>query len=57
MLRAEIERKCERLALVRKQMSAIEGQQREQLKLTQQPVVPQLSQLRAIGTCGAWVLT
>lgn len=57
MLRAEIERECERLALVRKQMSAIEGQQREQLKLTQQPVVQQLSQLRAIGTCGAWVLT
>lgn len=57
MLRAEIERECERLALVRKQMSAIEGQQREQLKLTQQPVVQQLSQLRAIGTCEAWVLT
>jgi len=57
LLRAEIERECERLALVRKQMSAIEGQQREQLKLTQQPVVQQLSQLRAIGTCGAWVLT
>jgi transposase len=57
LLRAQIERECERLALACKQMSEIEGQQREQLKLKQQPVVQQLSQLRAIGTCGAWVLT
>jgi len=57
LLRAEIERECERLALVGKQISAIEARQREQFKLTQQPVVQRLSQLRAIGTCGAWVLT
>lgn len=57
LLRAEIERECERLTLVGKQINAIERQQREELKLTKQPVVQQLSQLRAIGTCGAWVLT
>jgi transposase len=57
LLRAEIERECERLALLRKQMSAIEAQRREELKHKQQPLVRQLSQLRAIGTCGAWVLS
>lgn len=56
LLRAEIERECERLALVRKQLHAIEAQQRSELA-EQQPMVKQLSRLRAIGTCGAWVLT
>jgi transposase len=55
LLRAEIERECERLALVRQQMRAIEAQQRQEL--TQQPLVQQLSRLRAIGLCSAWVLT
>lgn len=54
LLRAEIERECERLALVRQQMRAIELQRHSEL--TQQPLVTQLSQLRAIGTCSAWVL-
>ena len=36
-------------------MRAIEAQQRQEL--TQQPMVQQLSRLRAIGLCSAWVLT
>ena len=55
LLRAEIERECQRLELVRQQMRAIEAQQRQEL--TQQPMVQQLSRLRAIGLCSAWVLT
>jgi transposase len=55
LLRAEIERECQRLELVRQQMRAIEAQQRQ--ALTQQPLVQQLSRLRAIGLCSAWVLT
>ena len=55
LLRAEIERECQRLELVRQQMRAIEAQQRQEL--TQQPLVQQLSRLRAIGLCSAWVLT
>ena len=57
LLRAEIERECERLVLVSKQFRAIEAEQRKELKLKQQPVVQQLMRLRAIGACGAWVLT
>lgn len=52
LLRAEIERECERLALVRQQMRAIERRS----ELSQQPLVAQLSQLRAIGAGSAWVL-
>ncbi len=54
-LRAQIERECERLDLVRRQMRAIVALQRSLLE--QQPLVRQLSQLRAIGTGSAWVLT
>jgi transposase len=54
LLRAEIERECERLELVAQHMRAIHAQQRQEL--AQQPVVKQLSQLRAIGVRGAWVL-
>jgi transposase len=55
LLRAEVERECARLALVRQQRRAIEAQQRREL--SQQPLVHQLSRLRAIGTNSAWVLT
>lgn len=55
LLRQEIERECERLALVRRQKLGLEKQQRSEL--AQQPVVAMLSRLRAIGTGGAWVLT
>jgi transposase len=54
LLRAEIERECRRQELVREQMRAIEAQRRQDLP--QQPLVQQLSRLRAIGTCSAWVL-
>jgi transposase len=53
-LRAEIERESLRLELVRQQMRLIEAQQRRQLR--KEPLVSQLSQLRAIGMTGAWVL-
>ena len=55
LLRAEIERECHRLELVRQQMRTIEAQRRQEL--AQQPLVKQLSRLRAIGACSAWVLT
>jgi transposase len=54
LLRAEIEREYCRLELVRQQMRAIEAQQRQ--ALARQPMVKQLSALRAIGLRGAWVL-
>ena len=55
LLRAEIEREGQRLELVRQQTRELQAQQRQQL--AQQPLVQQLSRLRAIGLCGAWVLT
>jgi transposase len=55
LLRAEIERECHRLELVRQQMRTIEAQRRQEL--SRQPLVTQLSRLRAIGACSAWVLT
>ena len=55
LLRAEIERECHRLELVRQQMRTIDAQRRQEL--AQQPLVKQLSRLRAIGACSAWVLT
>ncbi len=54
-LRALIERECDRLALVRQQMRTIEAQRRS--AIAQQPMVRQLSLLRAIGPCSAWVLS
>ena len=54
-LRAEIEREGLRLELVRQQMRAIEAVQHQELEC--QPMVKQLSQLRAIGMGSAWVLT
>jgi transposase len=56
LLRAEIERECARLALVKQQVKAIEAVRRQELADGKQPLVAQLAQLRAIGLKGAWVL-
>lgn len=55
-LRIEIEREYERLALVKKQMNALQAAQRQEVAEGRQPLVSQLSQLRAIGAKSAWVL-
>jgi transposase len=55
-LRAEIERESARLALVRQQVKALEAARRQELAAGKQPLVAQLTQLRAIGPKGAWVL-
>ena len=55
-LRVEIEREVERLALVKEQMRAIEGRQREEVASCAHPLVTRLSQLRAIGMVSAWKL-
>src|SRR5437899_9598484 len=49
VLRAEIERESARLALVRQQVKALEGAPRQELAAGKQPLVAQLTQLRAIG--------
>jgi transposase len=58
-VRAEIERECERLALVKTQMAALERQRREQLadEQSRNPIVAKLMQLRSIGLTGAWIMT
>ncbi|MGZ3602855.1 MAG: IS110 family RNA-guided transposase [Ktedonobacterales bacterium] len=55
-LRAEIERESARLGLVKQQCKALEGARRQQLADGKQPLVAQLSRLRAIGPKGAWIL-
>ncbi len=55
-LRAEIERESARLALVRQQVKALEAARRQEMADGKQPQVAQLTQLRAIGAKGAWVL-
>jgi transposase len=55
-LRAEIEREIERLALVKRQVKAMEAERRQELADGKQPLMAQLAQLRAIGPNGAWVL-
>jgi transposase len=55
-VRAEIERECERLALVCKQMHAIEASQRQAVKAGREPQVARLMQLYAIGMPSAWLL-
>ncbi len=55
-LHAEIEREIERLALVKQQVKALQGQQREEVAAHAHPRVAQLSQLRAIGLDTAWKL-
>jgi transposase len=56
LLRAELERECERLKLVKDQVRAIEAAQRRELAQGKQPLVEQLTRLRAIGPEGAWIL-
>jgi transposase len=58
-VRAQIERECERLALVKRQIAALERQRREQQADEQRrnPVVALLMRLRSIGLTGAWMLT
>ncbi len=52
LLRAEIERECERLRLVKDQVRTIEGAHRLELAEGKQPLVDQLVRLRAIGPKG-----
>jgi len=56
LLRAELERECERLRLVKDQVRAIEAAHRRELAQGKQPLVEQLARLRAIGPKAAWVL-
>jgi transposase len=56
LLRAELERECERLKLVKTQVRAIEAVHRRELADGKQPLVDQLTRLRAIGPKGAWIL-
>jgi len=55
-LRAEIERECARLALVKQQMRTLQAAQRKEVDDGAQPQVAQLAKLRSIGTGSAWVL-
>jgi hypothetical protein len=52
LLRAELERECERLRLVKDQVRAIESAHRKELAAGKQPLVVRL---RAIGPKGAWL--
>ena len=56
VLRAEIDRESSRLALVKQQIKGIESARRKELADGKQPLVAQLTQLRAIGPKGAWIL-
>jgi transposase len=53
LLRAELERECERLKLVKDQVRAIEAAHRKELAEGKQPLVDRLVRLRAIGAKGA----
>lgn len=53
-LRAEIERELERLALVLKQLRALEAQQEQQVHSGMQPMVARLARLAGIGIGSAW---
>lgn len=55
-LRAEIEREIERLVLVRQQVKILEAAQKEEVEAGVQPIVAQLTRLRAIGVRSAWRL-
>jgi transposase len=57
LLRAEIEREVARLALVDRQLGELRAAQRQAVGAGQQPLVAQLSMLRAIGLRSASVLT
>ncbi|WP_232446597.1 transposase [Burkholderia ubonensis] len=53
-LRAEIERECERLALVRQQIRTLKAQQDRQVRSGAHPGMALLTQLAGIGTGSAW---
>jgi transposase len=53
-LREEIQRQCERLALVKRHIGQLQAQRHRQID--SQPQVKQLMRLRAIGECSAWLL-
>jgi transposase len=53
---AEIERECERLSLVQKQMHTIEFEQHQAVGANSETQVAQLARLRAIGVSSGWVL-
>jgi transposase len=55
-VRAEIERECARLLLVKKQMDTIEAAQRQAVAAGTEPQVAGLAQLRGIGMSSGWVL-
>lgn len=55
-LRAEIERECARLALVKQQMRTLQAAQRKEVDDGAQPQVAQLAKLRSIGIGSAWLL-
>ncbi|MEM5330747.1 IS110 family transposase [Paraburkholderia sp. JHI2823] len=55
-LRAEIERECERLELVRKQVRLLQTQQEQQVRSGAHPAMTVLTQLAGIGTGSAWTL-
>lgn len=56
VLRAEIERESARLSLVKQHVKALEAGRRREVEAGQQPLVVQLTRLRAIGLKTAWVL-
>lgn len=58
-VRAQIERECERLALVKTQVATLEKQRSQQQADEQRrnATVAKLMQLRGIGMTGAWILT
>lgn len=56
LLRAELERECERLKLVKDQVRSIESAHRRELAQGEQPLVAKLARLGAIGPKSAWVL-
>jgi len=55
-LRAEIEREVARLALVKTQITTIEAQQHEAVKLGAQPAIALLARLSGIGVGSSWLL-
>jgi len=55
-VRAEIERECERLSLVQKQMHTIEVEQHQAVGANGEAQVAQLVRLRAVGVSSGWVL-